>query len=157
MAPAVATHNRENAAERPYSKAIAGTTNAPAKGMMISEGRGIQADSIAISKTTPIYPDLEITAMMKPATGAMIFSSMSGLELELLGILRKGIAGNRHAIGGLSDFHPGGLCTWSGEVGRTEHGILGEQLGVDLGHQKIVSTCIIRPDLAQLDRLERHK
>ena len=50
--------------------------------MMISDGNGIQADSMAISNITPRYPALEITAMMNPARAAMIFSS---IQVESLG------------------------------------------------------------------------
>src|ERR1700755_481581 len=41
---------------------------------MISEGRGMHADSIAISAATPKYPVLEITPMMIFASTAIIFS-----------------------------------------------------------------------------------
>jgi hypothetical protein len=34
--------------------------------MMISEGKGMQADSMAINNTTPEYPSSEIVATMKP-------------------------------------------------------------------------------------------
>jgi hypothetical protein len=39
----------------------------PAKGMMISEGSGMQADSIAIIRATPKRPVAAMVAMMKPA------------------------------------------------------------------------------------------
>jgi hypothetical protein len=51
---------------------------------MISDGSGMQADSMAISSITPKYPALEITAMMNPARAAMIFSSIEKESLEIL-------------------------------------------------------------------------
>src|SRR5216683_2403319 len=67
-APAVATNKRLN---RPVD------TRYPAKGMMISEGRGMQADSMLIRAITPRYPAFEMTAIMKPASVEIIFSSMN--------------------------------------------------------------------------------
>src|SRR5215469_17259223 len=42
--------------------------------MMISEGNGMQADSIAINAITPRYPVFEMTAMTMAASQEMIFS-----------------------------------------------------------------------------------
>ena len=42
---------------------------------MISEGSGMQADSIAIIKATPNRPVAAMVAMMKVARKAMMFSS----------------------------------------------------------------------------------
>ncbi len=42
---------------------------------MISEGSGMQADSIAMVKTIPPYPKAEMTAMIQVAIGAKIFST----------------------------------------------------------------------------------
>ncbi len=44
--------------------------------MMTSDGSGIHADSIAISKAMPAYPVVEITVMMKKARELRIFSTM---------------------------------------------------------------------------------
>ena len=44
--------------------------------MMISDGSGMQADSMDMSKAMPAYPPAEITAMMKAARVAMIFSDI---------------------------------------------------------------------------------
>src|SRR5712692_10545459 len=44
--------------------------------MMISEGRGIQALSIAINSAIPAYPSAEMVAMMKPARRVMSLSIM---------------------------------------------------------------------------------
>ena len=38
----------------PWRAATDATVTAPAKGMMISDGSGMQADSIAMSKATPL-------------------------------------------------------------------------------------------------------
>ena len=43
---------------------------------MISDGSGMQADSIAISKTTPEYPNAEIVATMKLDSIPIIFATM---------------------------------------------------------------------------------
>src|SRR4029450_278391 len=48
------------------------STRCPAKGMMISDGSGMHADSIAMRKKTPQYPVAEMTAMTKAATAARI-------------------------------------------------------------------------------------
>ena len=42
---------------------------------MISEGSGMQADSIAMVKTIPPYPKVEMTAIIQAAIGAKIFST----------------------------------------------------------------------------------
>jgi len=42
--------------------------------MMISEGNGIQADSIAIKSTMPEYPKVEITATINVDKIPMIFA-----------------------------------------------------------------------------------
>ena len=41
---------------------------------MISEGSGMQADSIAIKRTMPEYPSVEIVATMKLESIVMIFA-----------------------------------------------------------------------------------
>ena len=41
--------------------------------MMISEGKGMHADSIAIAKTTPQYPQDEMREMTKKAISEKIF------------------------------------------------------------------------------------
>jgi len=41
---------------------------------MISEGNGTHADSMAISRVMPRYPEAEMTVMMKWARTASIFS-----------------------------------------------------------------------------------
>ena len=43
---------------------------------MISEGSGMQADSMAIKRTTPEYPRAEIVATMKLESMPMIFATM---------------------------------------------------------------------------------
>src|SRR5512142_1604473 len=45
--------------------------------MMISDGSGMHADSIAIRTTMPRYPPPEITAMMKPLSAVMILAVMA--------------------------------------------------------------------------------
>ncbi len=42
---------------------------------MISEGRGMQADSIAMVNTIPPYPKAEMTVIIQAAIGAKIFST----------------------------------------------------------------------------------
>ena len=42
---------------------------------MISEGSGMQADSIAIIRATPKRPVAAMVAMMKPAMAVMMLSS----------------------------------------------------------------------------------
>ncbi len=42
--------------------------------MMISDGSGMHADSIAINRAIPAYPEAEITAIIKEARTASIFS-----------------------------------------------------------------------------------
>src|SRR5215471_5126213 len=54
-------------------------TRYPEKGMMISEGRGMQALSMAISRTMPPYPRVEIVAMTNPASREITFSIMPHL------------------------------------------------------------------------------
>src|ERR1044072_4271984 len=44
--------------------------------MMISEGSGMQADSMAIKRMTPEYPRAEIVATMKPESMPMIFATI---------------------------------------------------------------------------------
>jgi hypothetical protein len=39
---------------------------------MISDGRGMQADSIPINRTTPGYPSVEIVATIKPESISII-------------------------------------------------------------------------------------
>jgi hypothetical protein len=46
--------------------------------MMISDGSGMQTDSMPISKATPAYPEAEMVAMMKWARRARIFSVIRG-------------------------------------------------------------------------------
>src|SRR5277367_5807755 len=46
--------------------------------MMISDGNGMQADSIAIISTMPAYPADEMVATINPATSAMRPSSIAG-------------------------------------------------------------------------------
>jgi hypothetical protein len=43
---------------------------------MISEGSGMQADSMPMSRAMPAYPPAEMTAMMKAARVVMILSDM---------------------------------------------------------------------------------
>jgi hypothetical protein len=40
-------------------------TRYPANGMMISDGSGMQADSIAMRATMPAYPNVPMTWVMK--------------------------------------------------------------------------------------------
>src|SRR5580700_4460096 len=42
--------------------------------MMISDGNGMHADSMAIKRATPAYPEVEIVAIMKEARTASIIS-----------------------------------------------------------------------------------
>src|SRR5258708_597364 len=66
-APAIATIWRPN---RPVA------TRYPENGMMISDGSGIHALSIAIITTTPPYPSAEIVAMIKPESAEITLSSI---------------------------------------------------------------------------------
>src|SRR6516165_8453388 len=50
--------------------------------MMISEGSGMQADSMPINSIKPKYPAFEITAMMNPARAAIIFSIIQRESLK---------------------------------------------------------------------------
>ena len=43
---------------------------------MISDGNGMHADSIAINKTIPEYPSVEIVAMIKLERMPIIFATM---------------------------------------------------------------------------------
>jgi hypothetical protein len=52
----------------------------PAKGMMPSDGTGMQADYTATSPATPAYPKAEITAMIHVATDRSRLSSKIGLR-----------------------------------------------------------------------------
>src|SRR5471030_2281357 len=63
MAPAVAAATRLKSPSE---------TRYPANGMMISEGSGMQADSIAIISTMPPSPRAEIVATMKAASAPII-------------------------------------------------------------------------------------
>src|SRR5579863_7087554 len=65
MAPAVATHSSLN---------VPSKTRYPAKGMMSSEGSGMQADSIAIRMAMPPYPVTAMTDLMKTKRMARSFS-----------------------------------------------------------------------------------
>jgi hypothetical protein len=51
-------------------------TRYPAKGIIISEGNGMQADSMAINKTIPPYPILDMTLIIQTANNPINFSSM---------------------------------------------------------------------------------
>jgi len=42
--------------------------------MIISEGNGMQADSIAISKTMPLYPMVDMTLIIQTANNPITFS-----------------------------------------------------------------------------------
>src|SRR5258707_11966089 len=66
-APAIATICNPN---RPVA------TRYPENGMMISDGNGMHALSIAIMSTTPPYPSAEIVAMMKVDTAEISLSSI---------------------------------------------------------------------------------
>jgi hypothetical protein len=44
--------------------------------MIISDGSGMQADSMPMRRAMPAYPPAEITAMMKAARVVMILSDM---------------------------------------------------------------------------------
>jgi len=52
-------------------------TRYPENGMMISEGKGMQADSIAIKAMIPKYPPPEITAIINALSAAMILLVMN--------------------------------------------------------------------------------
>jgi hypothetical protein len=51
-------------------------TRYPAKGMINSEGRGMQADSIAIRRDNPTYPVMAMTEWMNTKRMPRIFSVM---------------------------------------------------------------------------------
>src|SRR5258708_6012411 len=104
--------------------------------MMISEGKGIHADSIAISAATPKYPVLEITPIMILASTAIIFSvirrvySLNGIASsaemsvwatsEFLRILGKRIAWQTHALIHTGNFHAYALCLRRNKVNGRE-------------------------------------
>src|ERR1700746_416606 len=48
--------------------------------MMISDGKGMQADSMPMSRVMPTYPEAEMVAMMKWARKARIFSVIRGQD-----------------------------------------------------------------------------
>src|ERR1700751_4198111 len=103
--------------------------------MMISEGSGIQADSMAISSNTPAYPLLEITATMIPASQAIIFSiirwDFEKLRLEtrplelkhqnsaLEFVLGEGVTGQGHSLLHFQNLDADGLRLGRADVGRT--------------------------------------
>src|SRR6266851_2030546 len=68
-APAIATICKPN---RPVA------TRYPENGMIISEGSGMHALSIAIISTTPPYPSAEIVAMTKAESAVISLSSIWG-------------------------------------------------------------------------------
>ncbi len=61
--------------------------------MIISEGNGIQADSIAKSKTMPPYPMVDMTLIIQAANNPIIFSnilySLIEVYVEFYLMLRK--------------------------------------------------------------------
>src|SRR5947209_6381461 len=69
-------------------------------------------------------------------------------------ILSKGVAGQRHAGIVFGDLDADGLRFRSAYLGRTQHGVLGEQLSVNLGDQEVVAALITAPYLAGLDRFD---
>src|ERR1700746_398815 len=110
--------------------------------MMISDGNGMQADSIAISATRPMYPAFEITAITKAASAAMIFSIMKRVS-EVLEILGKGVARKVYAVGSLRHFDADGVGIRGRRVGRTQHRVLGKQLAIEFGYQEIAPILIV--------------
>lgn len=50
--------------------------------MMISEGSGIQADSMPISRAIPKYPEVEITLVMNTKRIARIFSVIQSSSIN---------------------------------------------------------------------------
>ena len=51
--------------------------------MITSDGRGIQADSTAISMTIPPYPSVEIVAIMNPERIDRIFEIIDGIRYSV--------------------------------------------------------------------------
>src|SRR5579862_546095 len=96
--------------------------------------------------------------MMNAAKAEIIFEiivlkTAEGGALEILRFLRESITGQRHAAIHFGNLHANSLSIWRAHLGRTQHGILCEQLSIDFCDQKIVAAFIAAPDLAGLDRL----
>src|ERR1700748_192339 len=101
--------------------------------MITSEGSGMHADSIAISKATPRYPVVEMTPMMKTERVSIIFAIIR--RLKLFRFVREGIAPQSDSVGALLHFHAGSIAGCSGGVGTPQNGVLREHLAVHLGDQ----------------------
>lgn len=50
--------------------------------MMISEGKGMQADSMAMVRTMPPYPKEEMTEIIHWAIGSKIFSNIMWFDIK---------------------------------------------------------------------------
>src|SRR5579864_5556213 len=132
------------------------TVSAPENGMITSEGRGMQADSMAISKTMPPYPLCEITEMMKALSAAIILevirmkSSGEGGPSRLL-LLSEGVARESQAFAALLHLDAHSLRGAGGRVGGPHHRELGEHFVVNLGDEIILSVLVVAPHLAELN------
>src|SRR5690242_878110 len=125
--------------------------------MMTSDGSGMQADSMAISRTMPRYPVCEMTAMMNAARYSSMEEIIGGLKSviqqnqsfmlgllgnnigvrwtvrcsECVGILSKDIAGQLHAVRGPFDLYAADIVVSPADF--SEDSKRGEDLGVNLG------------------------
>jgi hypothetical protein len=70
------THPKAPATETKYKLNLPAKAKYPEKGIMTSEGKGIQADSIPIARTIPQYPPEEIIQMIHLPTGSKIDSNI---------------------------------------------------------------------------------
>lgn len=70
--------------------------------------------------------------------------------------LSKGIPGKRGALRALGDLYAHRRRFGSGDAGRSEHGVLGEDFVVDLGDEVILPVGFAPPDLPELDGIHGH-
>ena len=56
----------------------------------------------------------------------------------------------------LGDLDPHGRGFGSGDTGGTKHGVLGENLAIDLGHEIVLTVAFAAPDLSELDGIYGH-
>src|SRR5882672_11210274 len=134
--------------------------------MISSEGRGMQADSIAIRMAIPAYPVAAIVDLMKTNRTARIFSVMRSkirvaFQRTAPGskrpLLSKAEARQGHALPRLGYFHLYHGSIGRGHFRRTQHRELAEHFAVNLGDEVILAAGILPPDLPEFDALHGHE
>jgi hypothetical protein len=78
----------------------------------------------------------------------------TALERAFLG---KRVAGDCGSLGTLDDLYSHGRRLRSGNSCWTQHDILGEYFGIDLGDQVILAVGFAAPNLPELDGIYRHE